>query len=200
MKLSKVLAVSGIVCALVFAGCEKAPQVEIDKAKQAVAAAEADAAVYAPDQLNAAKNALDGAMAAVKAQDSKLIRNYTDAKKKLAAAVAAAAEATTAAAANKDKMKGDATAAIAQAKAAIDDCKKAAKAQKVKKTAEEMNKVAMAADSAVVKADAALAANDYNMAKSNATAALDKINMAKAEMEKPAPAKAAPAAHKKGKK
>jgi hypothetical protein len=200
MKFSKILAVSGIVGALVFAGCEKAPQVEIDAAKKAVSEAEGVAAVYATEQLNTAKTALDGALAAVKAEDAKMIRNYADAKKKLAAATAAATEAVTAAATNKENMKTEVTGAITQAKAAVEETKKAAKEPKNKKMAKEIEKCAVSADSSVVKAEAAFAAGDYAAAKIDATAALDKINAGKASMEKPVAKKeAAPAAkhHKK---
>jgi hypothetical protein len=67
MKNLKVLAVAGVVSAVMFTGCEKAPQVEIEKAKQAVTAAETEASAYAADKVAAAKAALDSALAAVKA-------------------------------------------------------------------------------------------------------------------------------------
>jgi hypothetical protein len=183
MKNLKVLAVAGVVSAVMFTGCEKAPQVEIEKAKQAVTAAETEASAYAADKVAAAKAALDSALAAVKAEDAKLIKNYAAAKGKLAAAVTAAEVATAEAAKYKETMKTEATELVGKAKAAVGQSKRAVAIAKNKATGVVRTLVADA-EMSLAAAEKALTGNDFAAAKTNASAAIEKTHQAAKQLRK----------------
>jgi hypothetical protein len=183
MKSFKVLAVAGVVSAVMFAGCEKAPQAEIEKAKQAVSAAETEASAYAADKLAAAKAALDSALSAVKAEDAKLIKNYTVAKGKLATAVTAAEAATAEAAKNKEALKAEATVLVSKAKAAVEESKKAVAAAK-KKAKDAVKALVADAEKSLAAAQTAITANDFFGAKANASAAIEKTGQAAKQLPK----------------
>jgi len=177
MKNFTVLAVASVVSAVMFAGCERAPQAEIEKAKQAVTAAETEASTYAADKLAAAKTALDSALAAVKVEDAKLIKNYAVAKGKLATAVTAAEAATVEAAKNKEALKTEATALVGKAKAAVEESKKAVAAAK-KKAKDAVKALVADAEKSLAAAQTAITANDFFGAKANASAAIEKTGQA----------------------
>jgi hypothetical protein len=75
------LFISMVVLTGLIIGCGSVPQEKVDEAKAALEAAKnAEADRYVPDSYNAAKNALDGAMAEVNEQDSKLMfKSFDDA-------------------------------------------------------------------------------------------------------------------------
>jgi hypothetical protein len=182
MKNFKVIAVACVVSAIMFAGCGKAPKAEIEKAKQAVTAAET-ASTYAADKLAAARAALDSALAAVKAEDAKLFKDYTVAKVKLAAAATGAEEATAEAVKKKEAIKTEATELVGKAKAAVEESKKAVVAAKKKATG-AVKTIVADAEKALVAAEAAITANDFFGAKANASAAMEKAGQAAKQLPK----------------
>jgi hypothetical protein len=195
MKKIHLLAVACVVGAVVFTGCEKAPQAEIEKAKQAVATAETDAAAYAADQLNAAKASLNDALAAVKTEDAKLFKNFTAAKAKLAATVTAAEDAAVAAAKNKEALKMEASDLVAKAKTAVEGAKKAVNGAK-KKATKEMKALVTDAEKALAAAETAITGSDFAGAKTSATTAIDKAGEVEKQLPQPKAAAAKAPAHK----
>jgi hypothetical protein len=103
-----------ILAMFAFIGCDDVPQQEIDDANAALEAAKtAEADRYAPDKYNAAKQALDQAMAVVQEEESAMFSNFDEARNLLAAAKTAADEAAAAAPAKKEEVKQAAEAALA---------------------------------------------------------------------------------------
>jgi hypothetical protein len=129
-------------------------------------------------------------LAAVKAEDSKMMKNFSVAKAKLAAATKAAEDATVAAAQNKEAVKTEATALVGQAKAAVEDAKKAIAKNKKKYTL-AVKALFVDAEKAVAAAETAVTGNDFAGAKTSASAALEKANQVKTDLgaAKPAPKK-----------
>ena len=184
MKRATGIAVACIAGAALFVGCEKAPQADIDKAKQAVAAAEAEASTYAADKVAEAKAALDSALATVKAEDAKLLKNYTAAKVRLESAISAAKEATTAAAKKKEALKNEADEMVGKAQAAVEEAQKAV--ADAKKKATDAAKTLLAdAEKALASAVEAVNSNDFADAKSNASAAIEKAGRVKSKLLQP---------------
>ena len=94
-----------VVLAFAFIGCDEVPQQEIDGTQAALdAAKQAEADKYVPDLYNAAKQALDKAMATVKEEESAMFGNFDEAKNQLAAAKTAAEGAANAVPAKKEEV------------------------------------------------------------------------------------------------
>lgn len=73
-----------VLSALIFTGCSKVPQAEIDAANAAVAEAmSAGADMYTPEDFIALKDSLNAVLAGVEEQGSKFIKNYSTAKEEL---------------------------------------------------------------------------------------------------------------------
>ena len=97
-----------------FSGCDDVPQQEIDDATASLEAAKnAEADKYVPDKYNAAKQALDGAMAVVQEEESAMFSNFDEAKTLLATAKTAADEAAAAAPGKKEEVKQAVESALA---------------------------------------------------------------------------------------
>jgi ABC-type transporter Mla subunit MlaD len=97
-----------------FIGCDDVPQQEIDDANSALAAAKtAEADKYVADKFNAAKQALDRAMAVVQEEESAMFSNFDEARTLLATAKTAADEAAAAVSAKKEEVKQAAESALA---------------------------------------------------------------------------------------
>ena len=95
-----------ILLAFALVGCDEVPHQEVDGAQAALdAAKQAEADKYVPDQYNAAKQALDKALATVKEEESAMFSNFDEAKNQLAAATTAAESATSAVPAKKEEVK-----------------------------------------------------------------------------------------------
>jgi len=100
--------------------CAKAPQEDVDSAKAEMdKARQAQGDVWAPNEYQAAEQAMTAAEAEIQTQNGKWIKNYDKAKELLATAREEAGKASTAAAANKEQAKKDAEAAIAAADTAL---------------------------------------------------------------------------------
>jgi hypothetical protein len=97
---------SMILVMFAFVGCDDVPQQEIDDANAALDAAKtAEADKYVTDKYNAAKQALDRAMAVVQEEESAMFSNFDEARNLLATAKTAADEAAAAAPGKKEEVK-----------------------------------------------------------------------------------------------
>ena len=97
-----------------FMGCDDVPQQEIDDAKASLEAAKkAEADQYVSDKYNAAKQALDRAMAVVQEEESAMFGNFDEAKTLLGTAKAAADAAAAAAPGKKEEVMQAVEAALA---------------------------------------------------------------------------------------
>ncbi|HYS78359.1 MAG TPA: hypothetical protein VEO94_05940 [Candidatus Dormibacteraeota bacterium] len=105
--------VAAVACAQAPQEDVSAAQAELDKAKQA------QADTWAPNEFQAADQAMKAAQDEIQAQNAKWMKNYDKAKELLAKAKEEASKASQAAVANKEQAKKDAEAAIAAADTAI---------------------------------------------------------------------------------
>jgi hypothetical protein len=109
----KIKLLSGMVIvgmALVFAGCQKYPQAEVDAANAAVEAAKtAQANLYVASEFNALQDSLNTVLAAVEKEKSKLFKNYKDEVAKLTATTEMAKTVAANAVAKKEQMKTECT-------------------------------------------------------------------------------------------
>ena len=97
-----------------FSGCDDVPQQEIDDANAALdAAKKAEADMYVPDKYNAAKQALDRAMAVVQEEESAMFSNFDEARNLLATAKTAADDAAAAGQEKNVEVKQAAESALA---------------------------------------------------------------------------------------
>jgi hypothetical protein len=124
MRNTKVVLGTALVLVTLTAGCAKPPQVEWDAAKAALTAAEnAQAGLYAENELRAAREAGNAVQAEIDAQAGKfaLFRSYKTAKQLIADATTKANDAAAAAAAGKQRAMEEANAALEAARTALAD-------------------------------------------------------------------------------
>lgn len=103
--------------------CAQRPEEELEGARKALDAARAaEAPTYAPEEFEAAENALRQAESEIEAQDDSFAptRSYDRASELLSQARAAAQEATSASTANKENVSRQAQGAIEEAEEAIE--------------------------------------------------------------------------------
>jgi hypothetical protein len=113
IKLLSGIAIVGL--ALVFASCQKYPQVEVDAANAAVEAAKAaQANLYVASEFNALQDSLNTVLAAVEKAKSKLFKNYKKEVVKLTATAEMAKTVQANAVAKKEQMKQECTATLAE--------------------------------------------------------------------------------------
>jgi hypothetical protein len=111
-----------IVALLIVAAvaCAEAPKEDQDSAKAEMEKAQqAHADTWAPNEYQAAEQAMSAAEAEIQAQNAKWIKNYDKAKELLAKSREEAAKAAAAAAANKEQARKDAESSIAAADTAL---------------------------------------------------------------------------------
>ncbi|HSL17078.1 MAG TPA: hypothetical protein VLB51_04155 [Methylomirabilota bacterium] len=109
------IAVAAVAALSILTGCSEPPQAEIDAVKASVQSAEAaDAATYAPAELEAAREAERAAVAEVEAQKAKFVlsRSYEQATGMLADAAAKADDARVAAVTNREEAMAAANDAV----------------------------------------------------------------------------------------
>jgi len=180
--LAAALALAGVVA------CAKAPQeditavqAEIDNAK----AAQAD--VWAPNEFQAADQAMSAANAEVATQDQKWFKNYDKAKELLARAKEEAAKATAAAAANKEQARKDAETSLTDADTALQAAEAALKVAPVTKDSKadlELYKSDLAALRGTLDgARASFAAEDYKKALESTASVKDKATTIATQLE-----------------
>lgn len=132
MRTNKMFLAGGLlVLAVVFAGCAKPPEMEMNSAKSALDDARntAQADKWAPGEFQAAKSSLDAANAEVEAQNQRfaLMRNFDKAKEGFVKAKADAESAKQAAIANKEAARNQANEKLQAATAAIEAAREALK-------------------------------------------------------------------------
>ena len=197
---------------LALIGCSKAPEAEMQAAKSAIDAAKAaEAEQYAPASYKVANDTLTAANAAKTEQDSKfaLFRSYGKSKDMFVRAQALANKAAAEAEQEKERVKQEVMAMMAQVQAAVDTANAAlTKAPKGKDTKAELAMIkndldALTPQMAAAKTDFdngkyLVAKASYESIMAKAKSITDEIAAAAA---KKAGAKAAPApkAAKKGK-
>jgi hypothetical protein len=107
--------------AIVFTGCSKMPQAEIDATNMAIEQAKSVGAdVYVHDSFMALQDSMNSVMVMVEAQNSKLIKNYAKAKEQLAGVSQFASEVQLQAETRIEEVKAEIQSNITEVKALID--------------------------------------------------------------------------------
>ncbi|MCF8381177.1 MAG: hypothetical protein K9H49_16515 [Bacteroidales bacterium] len=110
--------------ALLFTSCSKVPQAEIDAANLAIEEANlAGAEVYVHDAYVALQDSLNSVMVTIEAQESKFIKNYSQAKENLAGVTAYAQEVKLQAETRKEEVKVEAQNTINEVNALLESNK-----------------------------------------------------------------------------
>ena len=173
--------------AFAFIGCEDVPQQEIDAAKAALAAAQkAEADKYAPDLYNAAKQALDKAMAAFQEEESSMFSGYDEVKNLLAAAKEAADKAAGAVAAKKEEVKQEVEASLAQIPEAVNATMKmwrsAPRGKGTREALQQIKEEIEQADASQAEIKTALENGDYLTARQKVQLLLKKLQSIQGEL------------------
>lgn len=122
IKLLSGIAIVGL--ALVFTGCQKYPQAEVDAANAAIEATKAvQANLYVPEEFNALQDSLTTVLAAVEKEKSKLFHNYKDEVAKLTATAEQAKVVAANASAKKEEYKQETVATLAEITTLMDQNK-----------------------------------------------------------------------------
>lgn len=166
---------------LVFIGCAKPPEQEIQKANTAFDAARAaEAEEYVPDAFQVAMDTLRAAEAAKAEADGKfaLFRSYGKAKALYVSAEALANQAATEAAAEKERVKQEVTSLLAQGQTTLNSAdvalKKAPKGKGTKAEIELIKGDLTAAQTMFTDAQNEFNAGKYKVAKAKVEAAIQK--------------------------
>jgi colicin import membrane protein len=203
-------AISGIALVFLFTGCSKAPTQEMNAAKTSVDALMTEGAdKYAPEDAKKVNDEVTAAMDEVKAQDSKLLKNYSKAKEMLAKAQADADSLKSGLAAKKEEAKKNAASALEAAKSSVDNANallaKAPKGKGSKADIEALKSDVKGLEDSLPDVQKSIDGEDYvaaaqqaNTIKEKADSVSEQVNQALAKV-KTASAKA-PKAHAKKKK
>lgn len=114
------LAILGLT-AMIFTGCSKQPQAEIDAANAAIEQAkQVGADVYVHESFMALQDSLNSVMVLVEAQNSKFIKNYSKAKEQLVGVTQFAGEVKLQAETRIEEMKSEIQANITEVKSLIE--------------------------------------------------------------------------------
>jgi hypothetical protein len=179
----RIAVVFALFALLVFIGCAKPPEQEIQKASSAIEAARAaEAEEYVPESFQVAMDTLNAANGAKQEADGKfaLFRSYSKAKALYVSAEALAGKASQDAAAEKERVKQEVTGLLTQAKAVLDSANVAlAKAPKGKGSKADIELIKN--DLAAAQASFDDANNDFNMGKYKISKAKVEAAMQKAQ-------------------
>jgi len=172
-----------------LAGCDEIPQQLIDEATAALdAAKKAEADKYVPDKFNAAKQALDRAMAVVQEEESSTFSNFDEARNLLTEAKTAADEAAQAVAAKKEEVRGEAEALIAQipaaVKAAMDAWRRAPRGKGTREALQQYKAEIEQADAQQAEVKTAMENGDYLTAQKDAQTILKKLQSLQGELKR----------------
>lgn len=188
--LKRCAVVFAIFALLVFIGCAKPPEQEIQKANTAIEAARsAEAEEYVPDAFQVAMDTLRAAEAAKTEADGKfaLFRSYGKAKALYISAEALANQAVTAAAEEKERVKAEVTNLLTQAKTVLDSANvalsKAPKGKGSKADIELIKNDLAAAQASFDEANNDFNAGKYKVAKAKVEAAMQKAQAVISEIE-----------------
>lgn len=161
---------------LVLTSCSKAPQAEIDAATAAIEEARtAGAEVYLHDNFVALQDSLNSVIAGIEATNSKMFKNFNDAKAGLANITTMATDLVQQTATRKEEVKVEIQTTIAELKTLVEeDMQLIAKAPRGKEGATAVNAIKeelAAVETAIAEAEAAGQTDDM--------AVLDKVKAAK---------------------
>lgn len=191
MKMRAILSLMlvGLMMTLIV-GCAKAPQEKIDAAKAAVdAAIAAGADKYVADKMQAAQDSLNAALAEIEGQNSKfaLGRNYGNAARLLDAVKSLADEATGEVAARKEEVKNEANALWTTSQTALKEAqtllKKAPRGKEGKAALEAIQQELTALETSLNEVPNLMAGEDFITARDKMSAAMEKINSIKEELQ-----------------
>jgi hypothetical protein len=187
--MKKVLMAAIAIAALAVAGCSKAPDMEMQDAQNAMTAAQnAGAEQYAPDAFRMAKDTLNAALGGKQEQDSKfaLFRSYGDSKDMFVRAKTMTDQAVAQAEQEKERVRGEVSALLEQARMAMDSANAAlAKAPKGKDNKAELELIRTDLSNlsmAYEQANAEFNAGNYLSAKSKVEAVIEKANAVVSEI------------------
>jgi hypothetical protein len=172
-----------------LASCDSLPQDQVDEATAALdAAKKAEADKYVPEMYNAAKQALDKAMAVVKEEDSAMFGNFDEARNLLTAAKTAADQAAQAVSAKKEEVKAEVQALLAkvpaEVKAAMDAWRRAPRGKGTREALEQIKAEIAQAEAAQAEVNTAVANGDYLTAKQKVQAISKKLQDIQAELKR----------------
>jgi len=178
-----------ILLALFLAGCDDVPQQAINDANAALdAAKKAGADKYVPQKYNAAKQALDKAMAVVKEEESAMFGSFDEARNLLAAAKSAAEDAANSVAAKKEQVKGEAEALLGQipdqVKAAQSAWRKAPRGKGTREALQQMKAEIEQAAAQQAEVNTAIENGDYLTAKQKAQTISKKLQSLESELQR----------------
>jgi len=187
MKIKLLSGIAIVGMALVFAGCQKYPQVEVDGANAAVEAAKAaQANLYVAGEFNALQDSLNTVLAAVEKEKSKLFKNYKDEVAKLTATTEMAKTVAANAVAKKEQMKQECAAALAEITTLMEANKemlaKAPKGKEGKAAMEAIQADLTSIETQVGEVNNKLAGDDIINALNQAKALKDKATSINAEL------------------
>ena len=151
---------------VVFTSCGRIPQAEIDQAKAAVENTRGTGAeLYAPDAFMALEDSLNSALALVETQDSKLFKNFSKSKEKLAKVTEMATKVSEQAEMKKNEMKLEIESLTANVRTLLDENKMLiAKAPRGKEGAaalEEIKSEMLALEAEIARGEENYAEGDY---------------------------------------
>ncbi len=185
--------VLGIFALSLFTSCAKQPTQQIDAAKAAIAAAQAEGAdVYAPEDLKKLNDSMQAANDEITTQSKKFFKKYGPAKEMLAKVQADADALKATIPAKKEAAKNAAIQAQTEAKAALDEAKglldKAPKGKGTKADIEAMKADLAGLETSFAEIQTAIDGQDYFGASAKAATVKEKA-MAISEQVKAAQAK-----------
>lgn len=193
--------VAVLAVAVVLAGCAKQPEQEMNAAKASVDAISAEGGEqYAPEETKALADSYGLAMAEVKGQEGKLLKNYDKAKEMLVKVNADAEALKADVAARKEAAKQAAMEAMAAATASVENAKSlVAKAPTGKGTTEDIEALksdVKGLEDSLPEVQALIDGGDYlaasekaNAVKARANGVSAEITTAMAKVKKAAPAR-----------
>lgn len=171
-------------------GCQKAPEVQMGLAKAAVdSARNAEAAKYIPAEFNPIQDSLNMVLTNIETINSQSFwkRNYKPSIVQLDAIVVAANAAVTNAVAKKAEVKAKVETSLTEVAALVAEDKalilKAPKGKEGKAALEAIQMDLTAIETAISETNALYTAGDYMAASDKVTAAIDKANAIKAELQ-----------------
>lgn len=171
-------------------GCQKAPEVQMGLAKAAVdSARNAEAAKYIPAEFNPIQDSLNMVLTNIETINSQSFwkRNYKPSIVQLDAIVVAANAAVTNAVAKKAEVKAKVETSLTEVAALVAEDKalilKAPKGKEGKAALEAIQMDLTAIETAISETNALYTAGDYMAASDKVTAAIEKANAIKAELQ-----------------
>jgi hypothetical protein len=178
------------VLGLIISGCAKAPVVEVDAVKAALADAKtAEADRYANSEYGTANSSLAAAQSEVEHQNSRfaLLRNYDQAKQLLTKAQADAQAAKSTADTNKAQVRSEAESTLQQTQTAIMEAKdlmtKAPKGKEGKAALELINADITMLETSLPEVTTTISNGDFLTARDQAQSKLTKANSIKQELQ-----------------